>query len=227
MKAKVASLKAEDAVKIQLMRPGMWVDIQADTPTATKRARTDLIGIDQQKNVFIVRMPDESKYGNLRDAIYATNDVIMRLILEDETGDVVAFKSVIRSVMAQPFNYVVVDFPELMQSQSLRSEDRSRITLPVQVSIDGVEGESFSGHIVDISANGCRLAVPAEQKMAVMKNRQSIAMRVKQADNKMVTLRGVVKNLKQAPLQHFYGVKFDEENQDALKAIWLPLALKS
>jgi len=235
MRAKTASLKAEDTVKIQSMRPGMWVDIQADTPTTTKRARTDLIGIDHQKGTFLLRMPDENKYGNLRDAIYPTNEIIMRLILEEDTGAVVALKSTVRSLLAQPLNYILVDFPSMLQSQPLRSEDRARISLLVEVTLaressDDADSndnkDGFTGHIVDISGAGCRLAVPANQAMAVMKNRQSIQMRIKKSDGEQTQLKGVIKNCKQEPLQHFYGVKFDEANKRALKELLMQLMIE-
>ena len=58
-------LSAEDHAKLCSMRPSIWVDVQADTPTTSKRARTDLIGVDYQRSILIVRMPDEIKYGNL------------------------------------------------------------------------------------------------------------------------------------------------------------------
>lgn len=221
-------MSAEDTAKVRAMRPGMWVDVQADTPTASKRARTDLIGVDYQRQILILRMPDEIKNGNLRDAFYVSNEIIMRLIIEDETGAVIAFKSEIKSILAKPLNYILVDFPAQMQSHTLRSEDRARTSIPVAVlkSEEAGDGDATNGQIVDISGTGCRLSVPKGDKNQIIATNQEVKMTMKKPSGESLSLEGVVMNSRSEPLNVYYGIKFDTSKQEVLKELLLQIMIE-
>ncbi len=84
-------LTNEDLRKIRFMRPGRPLDLQLTTATTVKRVRTEFVGMDGTR-CMIFRYPDEGKWGSLGDGIFKDKAVVARYILEDDTGEIIAFK---------------------------------------------------------------------------------------------------------------------------------------
>ena len=99
--SEVPKLSNEDLRKLRSLRPGMPMDIQVTTSNAARRVRTEFIGMDGMRSM-IIRYPDETKWGNLSDALYPDKPAIMRFILEDETGEVIAFKTKVTHLVKNP-----------------------------------------------------------------------------------------------------------------------------
>src|SRR5690606_41659142 len=85
-------LTIEDVKKLHAMHPGMAVDLQIKTATTAKRVRSEFIGRDGGR-VLLIKFPDETKWGNLRDVIFPDSEIVVRYILEEDTGEIVAFQS--------------------------------------------------------------------------------------------------------------------------------------
>lgn len=208
-----SQLSHAELAKIGYMKPGMWLDIQAQSPTAIKRAKTDLIGIDFQREILILRMPDENKWGNLRDAIYADAELILRFILEHDAGEVIAFKSGVKAVLSSPMNYILVVFPKRLESHALRSEQRILIKTPVSLLDEQEQKPICSGYLVDISHTGCRVEIEENNLPEQAEPGQRIAIALKRPNGKDIKLTGAIKNIKKELDKTYLGVKFESSKQ--------------
>lgn len=207
LKEKVG-LSNEDMRKLRSMRPGMPLDLQVVSPTATKRVRTEFIGMDGVRSL-ILRFPDEGKWGNLRDAIYPDNSMVVRYILEDETGEIIAFKVKITLVLSKPGNYVFTTFPLSIQSHGLRAEQRSQTRVPVSI-LDAVDDSEMNiGTIIDLSSSGCRISVKRNEQKSRLAAKQNIKLRITISQGQHETLTGVIMNSRSDDVDHYYGIKFD------------------
>ena len=207
----VKGLSVEDLRKLRSLRPGMPLDIQVSTPTTAKRVRTEFIGMDGNRTMMI-KYPDETKWGNLRDAIYIDNSMIVRFILEDETGEVVAFKSKITFLLLKPVHMIFVAFPTAIQSQSLRSERRAQIRVPIGIYDSEKGGLLAAGTLMDISNGGCRISTPrAKTKKLTSKE---ITIRISGQESESLELKGTVMNVKQDEMYFSYGVKFSTSEEE-------------
>lgn len=212
----VQGLTNEDLRKIRSLRPGMPLDIQVSTPTTAKRVRTECLGMDANRMIMI-RYPDESKWGNLSDAIYPDNSTIVRFILEDETGEVVAFKSKILHIIKKPVNMIFVAFPTLIQSQGLRSERRAQIRVPVSV-LDAEKGVNLAfGTLVDISNGGCRIATHRSKTKKL--ESKEILIRLNGQEAEPFELKGTIMNIKLDEVHYNYGIKFSTSEEEVEQLI--------
>ena len=213
LKQKV-SLSGSDIKKLRSLRPGMPLDLQVSTPSSAKRVRTEFVGMDG-KRLMIFKFPDETKWGSLRDAIYPDHHLIVRFILEDETGEIIAFKSKILFVMTKPSHLVFVSFPTSIQNHGLRSDKRAQIRLPTKI-LDG-DGKMLSDAVMlDLSSGGCRLGTTKSDEGAKLEAKE-IVMKVTSPQNKEFEFSGSVMNQKADEVSIFYGVKFD----DTVKAAYV------
>ena len=208
-----AGLTNEDIRKIRCMHPGMSVDIQVTTTSSTKRVRSEFIGMDGTRNM-IFRFPDESKWGSLRDALYTEANIIIRYILEDETGEVIAFKVKIILVLTKPSHMIFTTFPLAIQSHDLRAEQRAKTSIPASL-LDSEEHSEICNCLVrDLSSKGCRVSVERSNKGARPTSKQAIIMCFSRAQEADVMLKGTVMNTKSDEVSYFYGIKFDSPESE-------------
>lgn len=209
-------LSAEDLKKIRSLRPGMPLDIQVATPTAAKRIRTEFLGMDGNRTIMM-RYPDESKWGNLRDALYIENAMIVRFILEDETGEVVAFKSKIVFIVTKPVHMIFVQFPSAVQSQGLRSEKRAQLRIPVTV-VGAKSGEILAlATLMDISNGGCKVGALRNKTKKI--EEKDIEIKLNNQDGSTTDLLGTIMNVKPDEMYFYYGIKFSTEESEVEKLI--------
>lgn len=194
-----------DFKKLHLMRPGLGLDLQVSTATMAKRVRSEFIGMDGN-NSIIVKHPDENKWGSLGDAIYVGCELIVRYILEEEAGEVIAFKSKVRHIITRPAHYLFLGFPSALQSQGLRAEARAAARLPV--SVKNLEtGERYAdGTLLDVSRSGCRLAISKEMQKKI--DARFLAVVAKDVLEEEVEFAGEIMNSKADDMFLYYGLKF-------------------
>ncbi len=207
----VKGLTNEDVRKLRSLRPGMPLDLQVSTPTSAKRVRTEFLGMDGSRTIMI-RYPDESKWGNLSDAIYVDNSTIVRFILEDETGEVVAFKSKIMHILTKPINMLLVAFPTSIQSQGLRSERRAQIRVPVSILEAEKEINLAFGTLMDISNSGCRIATHRSKTKKLQV--KGILIRLNGQEGEPFELKGTIMNTKIDEVNYNYGIKFSTSEEE-------------
>lgn len=201
-------LTRDDLRKLRAMRPGMSMDLQVVSPTGMKRVRTEFIGMDGIR-CLILKFPDEGRWGNLRDAIYADNNLVIRYILEEEAGEVIAFKVKVNLVLSKPGNYIFTSFPLSIQCHSLRSEQRAHAHVPVGINRLTNETLVSDGMIVDLSLSGCRIAFEREQIREKIELKEQINLAIRNPDGQISNLIGTVMNQKSDGVKLFLGIKFD------------------
>lgn len=199
-------LTRKDLLKLKAMRPGMPVDLQVESPTGPKRVRTEFIGMDGMR-CLIIKFPDEARWGNLRDAIYTDNSMVVRYILEEDAGEVVAFKVKINLVLSRPGNYIFTGFPLSIQCHALRCEERAQAHVPVSVQHADKSGYA-NGMITDLSLSGCRIAVDRSSQQSKLDTKSDINLVVRLPDGTATELTGKIMNQKADPIKLFLGIKF-------------------
>lgn len=150
--APIVNLSAEQALRLSSLRPGLLIDVQVATPIADKRFRAEYVGMEWGK-YFIFRYPELRKWGNLSDALFESNKVVVRFLLEGDKGEIVAFRSRIKGVCSHPSKLIFVHFPQDIASTCLRSAPRVKTLLTAQIKAPGVDIE---GVITDLSESGCQ-----------------------------------------------------------------------
>ena len=200
-----SGLSAEDVQKIRLLKPGMSVDMQVVAETVGKRVKSDFIGMDGT-NVLIFRFPDTSKWGDIRAQLTVNTQLIIRFILEEGEGHVVAFKSRVTFILPEPIHLVFVTFPAFIQSQSLRSETRAQIRISVSIFSAETQKVLAMGKLVDMSVGGCRFITQRTECKKIQC--QDIIIRLNGQTAERFQLQGSIVNIKQDAVSYSYGVKF-------------------
>ena len=218
-----AGITNEDLKKIRSMRPGRPVDLQITTASITKRVKTEFVGMDGMR-FMIVKFPDEGKWGGLGDAIFKGKSMVVRYILEDETGEIIAFKVKVVLVLTKPIHLIFTSFPLAIQTHDLRAEPRAQTkiaTTLIDADTDELICEPF---VTDISVHGCRITASKKSELNSPKLRQNIKMCFVSSENKQIYLTGTVMNHKSDEVNFYYGIKFEtpeEEVNQLLKDLML------
>lgn len=140
---------------IDHMRLGQTMDVEI-VSAGKMRFYTKLVGCKDGK-YLILELPDESKYGNIKEELTESNWLIIRTILEQTSGMAVAFESKTLSKTNYPARLFFVKFPETIVTRGLRREDRKQVKIKAQIyqSKEASEKEKIEGHIINISPGGC------------------------------------------------------------------------
>ncbi|GAA0857333.1 PilZ domain-containing protein [Aliiglaciecola litoralis] len=201
-------LTREDLRKLRSMRPGLSLDLQIMSVSGIKRVRTEFIGMDGNKSL-IIKFPDESRWGSLRDAIYVDSSLVVRYIYEDDVGEVVAFKVKTNIILSKPSNYIFTSFPLSLQCHPLRCEQRSQVHVHVEV-LDGMSNAVlYDGLIIDISMGGCRVSIDRALVSQKLAHNEKITLSIKNPNGQVSKLKAMVMNQKSDETRYYFGVKFE------------------
>ena len=200
-------LTNEDLRKIRLMRPGTPIDLQVTSASMTKRVRTEFVGMDGTR-CMIIRFPDESKWGNLRESIFTDKNLVIRYILEDDAGEIIAFKVKVTLILTKPSHLIFTSFPLSIQSHDLRAEPRAQTRTAV-ILRDADNNKDISQCLVrDISLKGCRISI--DKSSGARPNlKQDVVMEFKDANGQALLLKGAVMNVKTDEVTVYFGIKFE------------------
>ncbi|MBC3764597.1 flagellar brake domain-containing protein [Neptunicella marina] len=210
-------LTLEDLKKLHAMHPGMAVDMQLKGPNAAKRVRSEFIGRDGNK-MLMIKFPDESKWGNLRDMIFNDANIVVRYILEEDTGEIVAFQSKVMFVLTKPVHMIFLQFPGNIQLHGLRSTKRASTSIPAKIFNGDNEKYLKEGVIVDMSSTGCRISVKkighSEQKL----ENGEIFVHIESNRKEPHMIKAMIVNSRTDGLSFYYGIKF-EQSADSVSEI--------
>lgn len=202
-----------DIKKIRSMRPGRPLDLQLVTPSTTKRVRTEFVGMDGTR-CMIFRYPDEAKWGSLGDGIFKDKSIIARYILEDDTGEIIAFKVKVILVTTKPSHLIFTSFPLIIQTHDLRAEPRSQTRIATSM-VDAKSDIAISNSVVlDISVNGCRMSVDKVDSINKPRLRQVVKMYFATSKDKKIFLTGTIMNSNYDEVSMYYGVKFETPEEE-------------
>lgn len=219
-------LTNEDLKKIRSMRPGRSLDLQLTTATTVKRVKTEFVGIDGTR-CMIFRYPDEGKWGSLGDGIFKDKAMVVRYILEDDTGEIIAFKVKVILVSTKPSHLIFTSFPLAIQRHDLRAEPRAQTRIATSMFDANSDLVICDSVVLDISLNGCRMSIDKGLVDANPKLKQVVKMYFAASKNKHTFLTGTIMNSKSDEVSLYYGVKFDspkEEVNQLLQELMLMLS---
>lgn len=209
-------LSAEDLRKLKAMRPGMSVDLQYKSSTTTRRIKTEYIGMDYRRCI-ILKFPDENKWGNVRDGLYQDNSVILRYILEEETGEVIAFKSTISFILSKPQHLVFLTFPLAIQNMGLRAEQRQQLRIPAKVASSALP-KVLDAMVLDLSSGGSRIGFSRKLPLNSKLVGTNLTLELNGPNQESATIEAEVKNYKLEDSFHCFGLKF-VESSDVIEQI--------
>ncbi|QOL26981.1 flagellar brake protein [Thalassotalea sp. LPB0316] len=196
---------------VGLIQPGGVVTIDVTTPAGKRgKFRTTFIGF-LPKRYVLIQMPDKNKLGNFAQYIYPDTTVTVRGLIEGHEGAVVAFVGVVKQTLQIPSRIIVLDFPTRVSLQSLRSAMRIDTDMPIKV---GVDKEYWQAKMLDLSINGCQIAVPNAETL-LLANDKSIAITIEDISGVAdVKLNGQICNVKQQINDVSLGVKFKDDDKE-------------
>jgi hypothetical protein len=206
-------LTNEDLKKIRSMRPGRPVDLQLTMASTTKRVRTEFVGMDGTR-CMIFRFPDEGKWGSLGDGIFKDKSMIVRYILEDDTGEIIAFKVKVILVATKPSHMIFTSFPLIIQRHDLRAEPRAQTRIATSLFDELSDSSICDSVVLDISTRGCRMSIEKGLGGAKPKLRQFVKMFFACSKDKKIFLTGTIMNSKSDEVNLYYGVKFETPEEE-------------
>lgn len=211
-------LTNEDLKKIRSMRPGRPVDLQLTTASTTKRVRTEFVGMDGTR-CMIFRYPDEGKWGSLGDGIFKDKTMVARYILEDDTGEIIAFKVKVILVATKPSHLIFTSFPLIIQSHDLRAEPRAQTRIPASLVDELSDSPICDSMVLDISVRGCRMSISKGGSGDKPKLRQFVKMYFAASKDNKMFLTGTIMNSKSDEVNLYYGVKFETPEDEVSRLL--------
>lgn len=201
-------LSRENIESLRSLAPGSVVDLQITTPTAPRRVRTSYIGMELA-NCMIFQMPTSAKWISVRDLLTVSNELVVRYVLEGDAGQVIAFRVKVLKLLSKPSGLLITSFPSSIESLGLRSNKRAQPGIAVSVTSEIFpDSEKVTGIIVDISSEGCRIALPIKPEWPVMIDDTPITLLYSTDGNEM-KINAMVKNHRAESDFVYYGLKFD------------------
>ena len=203
-----SSLISDDNLEsMRTLVPGDTVDLQIAMPAAPKRVKTDYIGmlID---DCLLFHIPTSAKWITVRDALTVGNEIVVRSVLEGDTGQVIAFKVKVLKLLSKPSGLLITSFPKRVESIGLRSVKRAQLGISVSLDAEVYEdAENVTGIIIDLSEKGCKVVLKVKPNWPIMLDETEVKLNYS-LDGKEVALTAKVKNHKLESDMVYYGLAF-------------------
>jgi len=206
---------SQPQLKLAYLRPGDMIDVEFAS-AAKVRTKLQIVGFETGK-YLLLKQPNPRTEGSYADVLFEGNPVIVRLVLEGETGECIAFKTKIRAVTNFPFRLLYLEYPQEVENRALRAQKRVRTHIPVDVTADSSQSDNkkklASGVIVDISSAGCRILFKATPNEAGNVTHMNIKVSIGSAAQKeLLTLSGQIMNQRKERGMISVGVRFTDED---------------
>tara|TARA_R110001583_G_scaffold79170_3_gene214047 strand:- start:4974 stop:5657 length:684 start_codon:yes stop_codon:yes gene_type:complete len=203
---------------LAFLQAGSVVTIDIATPAGQRgKFRTTFIGYLPKKYILI-QFPETSKLGKFTQHIIQGATITVRGLIEGHEGAVVAFVSSIKQTLQMPSRIMVLDFPQTVGLQNLRSSIRIETDIDAKVKIDD---NYWQTTITNLSINGCQLNIVNGEKL-VLSEKKSLEIVVEDEEGgSNLKLNGAVCNLKQQNDGLSFGVMFDEKSNEQVSQLLL------
>lgn len=209
--------------KISELVTGQKIEVQLASSNVPARFHSEFIGAVKERWV-IVNMPDARKYSDMREYLQEKTPVIVRFVLENENGEICAFRSEVSYVISHPTKMLFILWPNQIEHRVIRKGRRFDAFLTTMISGKTVNGEekSFKGHVLDVSESGCRLKHDkAEEKLnELWENGSKIALKIEQKNNADLTLNAIVRQIKQIDDHVELGVQFMGNQKEEVNSLF-------
>jgi len=201
------TISEEDFEALNAFQPGDVVDLEITMPTASKRVKTEYLGM-HTNDCMMFHIPTSSKWITVRDALTVDNDIVVRSIVEGSTGQVIAYRVKVLKLLSKPAGILITSFPSRIQRIGLRASTRSLPGVAINIKSEVFEGdEGASGIIVDLSKHGCKVGLQVKPEWPILIDNTEITL-VYMLNGEAVEIKAMVKNHKLDNRIVYYGLKF-------------------
>lgn len=198
------------ARNLAFLKAGAPIIIDIATPAGQKRKfNTSYIGYSPKKYVLI-EFPSASKLGSFSQYITAGAVVTVRGLIEGREGAAVAFISSVRQTLQIPSRIMVLDIPNTVTLQQLRSSVRIDTHISAKVKIDEVYWQTT---ITNLSVSGGQLDILNGEKLVLAEDKVIEIVVEKSEGENSIKLNATVCNVKQQIDGLSFGVKFNQVNK--------------
>jgi len=209
--------------KISELVTGQKVEVQLASSNVPARFFSEFIGAVNDRWI-IINMPDVRKYKDVRDFLQEKTPVIVRFLLENENGEICAFRSEVSYVISHPTKMLFILWPNQIEHRVIRKGRRFDAFLPASISGASVKGEekTFNGHVLDVSESGCRLKheLLDENVDELWENGSKILLNIEQKRNGDLTINAIVRQIKVIDGQVELGVQFMGNQKEQVNSLF-------
>ncbi len=206
------TISPADINALLCLLPNTPADMQLIAQAQPVKLKTTYFGTDGAE-CLLFGYPPSTELINTTHLIEVDNQIVIRYVLDEPFGEVIAFKVRVLRVINSPLPMVITTFPSALQKLGLRSQKRAISGVPTDVVLDDQDNRELEGLIVDISKSGCKLLVPFQTTLQVIEIDESVTLCVEIAERTLL-LGGQVKNVKMENDYQAYGVQFEDiDNQ--------------
>ncbi|TYK67387.1 PilZ domain-containing protein [Colwellia echini] len=199
------------ARNLTYLKAGAPIVIDISTPAGQKRKfNTFYIGYLPKKYVLI-EFPESSKLGNFSQYIGQGTVITVRGLIEGREGAAVAFISTVKQTLQIPSRIMVLDIPNTVTLQKLRTSLRIETQIVAKVKIDEVYWQTT---MTNLSVDGGQLDIVNGEKLVLAEDK-IVEIAVEGSDGeKTITLNATVCNIKQQVDGLSFGVKFNSVSKE-------------
>lgn len=175
--------------------------------------RSLLLGWEQAKYLML-KLPTKL---DMRDFLYAGKLVIVRYL--NSEGQISGFESAIQASLYAPQRILFVDYPQTIETISLRREERVDCFVPGMIYYADYE---ISGHVINISKNGCKFSVEDGDihRAKALKEEDVVLVMFSMLNSDLnFSLFGTLKKIITGDNRLQWGIEFKEVPSDALDEI--------
>ncbi|WP_028771398.1 PilZ domain-containing protein [Shewanella waksmanii] len=142
---------------LDLLKADSHIDIEFAF-FSNERLKGRVVG-SQSGKYFLLALP-KTAFTAHETMLAEGQSVVVRAIIEGDTGACVAFKVRIQSVSRVPYYLLFVDYPSKLELFHLRQQARLATQLPASISLQKASSDQYTqvltGTLHDISVSGCR-----------------------------------------------------------------------
>ena len=190
---------------LTFLKAGAPVTIDITTPAGQKRKfNTFFIGYLPKKYV-LVEFPDATKLGNFSQYITQGTVVTVRGLIEGRDGAAVAFISSVKQTLQIPSRIMVLDIPNTVTLQKLRSSERIDTRIEAKVKIDDIYWQTT---MTNLSVDGGQLDIVNGEKLMLAEDKAIEIVVEKEGGENSIKLNAIICNIKQQVDGVSFGVKF-------------------
>ncbi|WP_404402898.1 flagellar brake protein [Idiomarina seosinensis] len=216
------------STKIQQLTVAQRIEIQVSGLNVPARFQTEFVGAVKNR-WFIVAMPEAKRYGELREHLHEGVPLIVRFVLENENGEICAFRTDIDFVVAHPTKMLFLDWPTNLESRVIRQGRRFDAYLPCKIERFDDNNDinlTADGVILDVSETGCRVKQhfvtndAGELEKGSWESGQRVQVTADQKNNGEVTIGCIVRQIKSKPDHCELGLQFNRNQQEAINSLF-------
>jgi len=186
--------------------------------TVRYRLKSEFVGMMHQ-SFIIVAMPPAKSIPNSSTIYSKGTETIVRFVYQ---GIAYGFSTTISRALYKPAKLLFLEYPKDIEIYQLRNYERVLCHLPVQINLK--EDETVSGHVNDISKEGCLFTAENDafynkHELPAKEHDYSISLRLPGFEN-TIKISSNVMNINKTKEQIKIGLKFLSMTDDARERLY-------